>query len=449
MNNLYFAPLDQITFGDVLEFCKLGHRENRRLEYKEDFSGKDRAKQIAKTLCAFANSDGGLFILGVREDKDSRKPHDQPNGADLGDKPRDAVLTACAQHVFPPMNPEISEFLANPDNPSLGFLVMRIQPSRDVHTVEDGTGIYVRTGDHSEHVRATYPMIEHLSAKRKHLVDIQEQRCVNAVSRLKSGAGEWTKQGTLWITIGPEMIYDPLIELRELSQVAAACKARSKEFNREIPFQSDYDTRSITDGLYEIDDKKRVAGLLDRFGNIVFSTRMSRPIKASSFSIFDDEEKWKRAIFSSVDGPSVNATHSSGIAELMSAAIDCAQKLYVEKGCAGLIALRFRFSGIRDTVMFESTHPGSGPLCHAHLDDEIEVAETLPVSELRDEGDSVVFRLLDRLLWNWGCKDTENVTPYVFENFEMSKHGKDDCECKRGKKPKNQAKCFQCRKSDS
>lgn len=49
--------------NEILQFLREG--EGQRLEFKESASS---AKDIAKEICAFANSNGGTLIIGVTED---------------------------------------------------------------------------------------------------------------------------------------------------------------------------------------------------------------------------------------------------------------------------------------------------------------------------------------------------------------------------------------------
>ncbi len=146
MSELAALQIDKIGFGDVQAFCSHETPENIRLEYKAQFSSKDPAKQIAKEVAAFANTQGGTILLGVAEASD-RRPVRAPTGANLGDNPRATIQSACAHHVFPPIIPDVSEFIRNPADPSLGFVVVRVGASEDIHTIERGTGIHVRIND--------------------------------------------------------------------------------------------------------------------------------------------------------------------------------------------------------------------------------------------------------------------------------------------------------------
>ncbi len=76
--------IDDITFNDIKYLIDSNFEENKFLEYKSELQGKNEKKQILKSVCGFANSEGGLFIYGISEDKNNLKPKGVsiPNGWD-------------------------------------------------------------------------------------------------------------------------------------------------------------------------------------------------------------------------------------------------------------------------------------------------------------------------------------------------------------------------------
>lgn len=63
--------LDQISFDDISALVTFGRSESRTLDFKETFPGGDHkgARDFLADVTAFANTDGGDIVIGVREDK--------------------------------------------------------------------------------------------------------------------------------------------------------------------------------------------------------------------------------------------------------------------------------------------------------------------------------------------------------------------------------------------
>jgi len=51
----------QISIHNIVTFCDQGFPEGLRIEYKRDMPENMDA---AKTICAFANTQGGILLLG-------------------------------------------------------------------------------------------------------------------------------------------------------------------------------------------------------------------------------------------------------------------------------------------------------------------------------------------------------------------------------------------------
>ena len=65
--SLYTGNLTEIGWNNVEAFCDEGIQENRTLDYKEEFPS-----HLENTIAAMANTFGGVVLIGVAEDDDSR-----------------------------------------------------------------------------------------------------------------------------------------------------------------------------------------------------------------------------------------------------------------------------------------------------------------------------------------------------------------------------------------
>ena len=64
--------LEQITSTDIEEFISKRVEESLNLEYK-DIRILSKTDEVAKVVSSFANSDGGLLVVGVSEIKEKNK----------------------------------------------------------------------------------------------------------------------------------------------------------------------------------------------------------------------------------------------------------------------------------------------------------------------------------------------------------------------------------------
>jgi len=61
--NIFQKPFENITFDDVVDFCKKKHPESTTLDYKQALP-----RDLAKHFATFSNTLGGVIIVGVEED---------------------------------------------------------------------------------------------------------------------------------------------------------------------------------------------------------------------------------------------------------------------------------------------------------------------------------------------------------------------------------------------
>jgi hypothetical protein len=132
--------------NDIRAFCQK-FSENIRVEYKVDLDANVR-KALPKIVSSFANSLGGVLIIGVRADKgvplDPIEGFTPPPKEELGL----TVENICLQNINPPVLPRCN--VVQSDASGKVFLIVEIDESRDTpHAIENSTKVYVRTGDSS------------------------------------------------------------------------------------------------------------------------------------------------------------------------------------------------------------------------------------------------------------------------------------------------------------
>lgn len=134
-------PLNELTRADLLDLIARGAEEDVSLEFKERLSAKDGAddpwtsgegrignpakRDLAKELVAFANTDGGVLVLGMKEDGSKR-------AVELSPIPmcRDLADRLCASMIVAADPPLISlDAVGIELDEKAGVVVFRVPPS--------------------------------------------------------------------------------------------------------------------------------------------------------------------------------------------------------------------------------------------------------------------------------------------------------------------------------
>jgi hypothetical protein len=174
--------------------------EGMRLDYKVE-----RPNDLAKLIAAFANTLGGLIVLGVDADKTTNQPIWPPQKG-MPTKPGiDEAITAIARDaIYPPVRVAISPIIENALLPGHSLAVVRVDESREApHAVDDGRKIYERTGSGNKpYDFARLDRIEYLINRRRRIEDERETIRSKALARSRSLVSEQLKP-IVWISVIP------------------------------------------------------------------------------------------------------------------------------------------------------------------------------------------------------------------------------------------------------
>ncbi len=129
----------ELSQEDVL---KLASREEGHF-YDRKSKGIE-GRKIQKIACAFANADGGDFIIGIKDDKDESDPGKRWVGYQVKEE-----LNFVFQNLLEikPSIPYVATFLKNPTDNTYALQVT-VEKSEKVHSAADNT-VYVRTSAQS------------------------------------------------------------------------------------------------------------------------------------------------------------------------------------------------------------------------------------------------------------------------------------------------------------
>lgn len=152
--NLFTAQLETLTAADVEAFLDLGLEEGPRLDYKAtDRTDKGIPDSALKTIVAFANTYGGLLVLGVGIDKATNRPATR-EGLQMKSSFEEQLTSRCYGFIQPPLTPEIRvcPFKSTPTLPAddRAFVIVRIAPSPSAPHATRENQVYVRVGSESQ-----------------------------------------------------------------------------------------------------------------------------------------------------------------------------------------------------------------------------------------------------------------------------------------------------------
>lgn len=98
--SLYTKDIANVSYKDVKHFCSAKIREGLRIDYKREFP-----QELEKTVASFANSAGGIILIGVETDEANRPS--RVSGVNFVKGIEERVLNICHSNTHPPISPSV------------------------------------------------------------------------------------------------------------------------------------------------------------------------------------------------------------------------------------------------------------------------------------------------------------------------------------------------------
>jgi predicted HTH transcriptional regulator len=168
--SIFDKPVSALTTQDLVDLLDVGAVENVRLEYKREAPPKDEA---LKKLTSFANTYGGILIIGAEAGNDGKLTG--LTGVDPAPGIKQQLIQWCYDGVYPPLQPYISDAIPTPNSSAKACYVVYVAESEEAPHFRNGRkGAYVRSDEFSQLFRpelATYEELQHLANRRQLLVE--------------------------------------------------------------------------------------------------------------------------------------------------------------------------------------------------------------------------------------------------------------------------------------
>ena len=158
---MFLTPLDEIDFRHIEEFCR-AWPEGVRVEYKQELV------QIPKVISSFANTVGGIWVIGVETEETTHRLKLPIQGIHREVEVEERITHACWQGIYPPLTPMIKS-VQLPSDPSRLVWVVKIPESIEApHAIQNSTRVYVRVNNVTEPMElADIDRIEFLLNRRR------------------------------------------------------------------------------------------------------------------------------------------------------------------------------------------------------------------------------------------------------------------------------------------
>jgi len=175
---LFSGPLREIEFQQIEDFCHIWP-EGIRVEYKRVLVGD----HIPKVISSFANTSGGVWIIGVATD-DANRPIFPVRGFPREAGIEERITQTCYQNLYPPLLPEVKVLNVPQEQQNVVVVVQVLESVEAPHAIENSTKVYIRTNSTTEIIQLTeIDRIEYLlkrrqqpEQKRKEMIDDMASR---------------------------------------------------------------------------------------------------------------------------------------------------------------------------------------------------------------------------------------------------------------------------------
>ena len=179
---MFHTLLNEITFEQVENFCR-SFPEGVRVEYKIEVTNN-----IPKVISSFANSSGGIWIIGVKTDASTNLPIFPLEGMQRRAGVEEQIIQSAHSGIYPAITPDV-RVLDVPGKPDHMLVVVKVPESVEApHAIENSTKVYVRNASTTEpYELADIDRIAYFIKRREQPERKREELIAHMVSRSWAG----------------------------------------------------------------------------------------------------------------------------------------------------------------------------------------------------------------------------------------------------------------------
>lgn len=175
--NFFTKSLSNIEFQDIVGLVTNKNRESVFLDYKSCPNIKSiGGDEVAKDVSAFANSEGGWLIYGVKTDQSDIYPVEieglnDPHGL------QDKIVQACSDptNLNPPIFVDPQILTGKYQGSDRSVVVVKIDRSTNTpHFIKDSTNFYIRVADKARPMNGNPAILALLQNRRQKMQEVKD-----------------------------------------------------------------------------------------------------------------------------------------------------------------------------------------------------------------------------------------------------------------------------------
>lgn len=376
---MFTKPLSQVEYSDVETFCH-AFGEGVRVEYKSEM-----IENIPKAISAFANTLGGIIVIGAETDKVHNKVT-AINGIEKKAGIEESILNSSLSGIYPSVIPEVRIFEIPVKKDKIVVAIKVHESIEAPHAIQNSTRVYIRTGSTSQpYELAEIDRIEYMLKRRERPEKLKEELKAAALSRAEQFVTGFGVPSYLYISILPVFPYQPLISLDELYSFCRGIRYGAVE-NLYID-----DPDRITDGVCKFHGNQEdfLYREINHYG-LIFICETLRKI----------ENRWQPVGKEKDERLYINFAH---FVSILGRALRLSEMFYSKCGYLGNLEVRIDVKNISNEFLFYNDEvPGFAE--YKAIDNRTFSSAAIIAEDIGPKLLDIVTSLMRNILWVFNCQ---------------------------------------------